>query len=221
MRIAKLAAVVVGVVGSIVAGTAGAEDRFDAMRVILAEATAQAIPENAAPEPVRPAMSHPVLDVPVAQASPPEAAEPSPPRRARPAPPRRDPRVDTSECAWVGKRTIRVLMRDDLIAAEGFLKFYNAFGCPVRYLGQAFGCALAGTDGAPAKDVENRIEACWKSPTAKLDASGPPQAQGQQPAAPSRPAGQPSRPPMPKAAAPSAKPTPSAKPESETAYPKR
>lgn len=112
----------------------------------------------------------------------------------------RDSRASSAECAWVGKRTIQVLMRDDLIAADGFLKFYGAFGCSTKFLGEAFGCSLVETDGAPAREVEARIETCWKNPSAKATAQ-PQKPQPQQAA--------------PKAAAP--------KPidlEPDTAYPK-
>lgn len=103
----------------------------------------------------------------VAQAQP---ALPPPTQPQRPSRPR-DLRAATAECAWVGKRTIRVLMRDDLIAAEGFLKFYSAFGCPTRHLGQAFGCAVSAGAGGSAREVETRIEACWADPKTKAAAA--------------------------------------------------
>jgi len=208
MRVERLAALAIVIVIAS-AGFAGAEESGNDIRALLAQ-VAQL--DNAPP----PATQPPPATAPVVK-PPPAHVEPRPqPRRARA--PKRDARIDSQECSWVGKRTIRVLMRDDLIAADGFLKFYNAFGCPVRHLGQAFGCSLIGTNGAPAKDVEDRVDACWKNPAAKPTAAAAPQA---------APAAKPAAPavkPMPKAVTPAPKPAPppaKPKPEPETAYPKR
>ena len=73
-------------------------------------------------------------------------------------------RHENADCAWTGKRTVQVLVRDDLIAADGFFKFYNAFGCPVGHLSEAFSCTVDGLGDADARAVEVRIETCWNNP---------------------------------------------------------
>lgn len=75
-----------------------------------------------------------------------------------------DPRTQEADCAWVGKRTIRVLVRDDLIAAEGFMRLYTAFGCPVPHLSGAFACTFGGSKEMLEFGFENRVEACWSDP---------------------------------------------------------
>ena len=218
MRVERLAALAVAIVVAS-AGSAGAVEHGTDIRALLAQA-AQSGPAAS------PAEQHPEA---VPEAKPPameKRKETAPaPRRARvakpkPKPkPKREPIVDSQECTWVGKRTIRVLMRDDLIAADGFLKFYKVFGCPVQHLGKAFGCSLIGTSGAPAKAVEDRVDACWKDPNAQPAAAASPQA-----APPAKPPAKPAPPKaMPKAVTPAPKPAPppKAKPEPETAYPKR
>ena len=215
MRVERLAALAI-VIMVASAGFAGAVESGNDIRASLAQATQPGNGPLPATQPTAPA-AQPAPAAAPAVKPPPAHVEPRPqPRRARAPAPKRDPRIDSQECTWVGKRTIRVLMRDDLIAADGFLKFYNAFGCPVRYLGQAFGCSLIGTSNAPAKDVEDRVDACWKNPAVKAAAAAAP------PAAPASKPAAPAPKPMPKAVTPAPKPAPPpAKPEPETAYPKR
>ncbi len=75
-----------------------------------------------------------------------------------------DPRTQEADCSWVGKRTIRVLVRDDLIAAEGFMRFYTAFGCPMPHLSSAFACTFGGLKEMMEFGFEERVEACWTDP---------------------------------------------------------
>jgi len=67
------------------------------------------------------------------------------------------------ECAWTGQRIVLALLRDDVLAADGFLGFYRRFGCPDGHLGRAFGCAvpLVNADSAPRRQ---HIAACWLDP---------------------------------------------------------
>src|SRR5262249_4390178 len=46
------------------------------------------------------------------------------------------------ECRWLGRRTILMILRDDMIAADGFTRLYTTLGCPVDYIGPAFACAV-------------------------------------------------------------------------------
>jgi hypothetical protein len=135
------------------------------------------------------------------------AAKPAAPLIKPASPARQHPTGDRSaqpDCAWTGKRTVQVLVRDDLIAADGFFKFYSAFGCPVPHLGAAFGCTVDEPDLADAKALDARIEACWDDPAAPATAPQPAAAAMAEDSKP-----------VPKVAAPESKPG------SGTAYPKR
>lgn len=102
----------------------------------------------------------------------------------------------SAECAWIGQRTITVLMNDDLIAAESFTRLYGLFYCPMEHLAQAFACVVpaamrdrAQADAVPvapkpgettesaaaarreaqlaaADRRDKRIGACWSNPRA-------------------------------------------------------
>jgi len=76
--------------------------------------------------------------------------------------PRPVPQAQRPECRWLGVRTLRVLLRDDLIAAEGFQRVYRSFGCPSEHLGRAFGCAVPAASLEAANALEAYVEACWK-----------------------------------------------------------
>jgi hypothetical protein len=107
--------------------------------------------------------------VPPVQASQPPAVPapaPSPAPRAAPGTP------PSTECSWTGQRIVMALLRDDVIAAEGFLGFYSRFGCPDGHLGRAFGCAvpLANAEAAPKRQ---QIAACWLDPDAVAPAKAP------------------------------------------------
>ncbi len=68
---------------------------------------------------------------------------------------------------WLGKRTITVLLRDDLIASKGFLEIYTNLGCPIQHIGRAFGCATPAANQAQASDVKVWVDACWDNPDIK------------------------------------------------------
>ena len=73
-----------------------------------------------------------------------------------------------AECAWIGKRIIQLLSRDDVVTAGEFHQFYTAFGCSEAHLGAAFGCTVEGATGG-SDSCANRPECvslCWTSPTA-------------------------------------------------------
>jgi hypothetical protein len=233
MRVERLAALAIIVVVAS-AGAAGAVAHAGDSLMPLAQATQPPADQHPA-APSKPP-SKPGAEPPAAQKQKesPEAQKPAPKKEAPPQPhrahaakpkpaPKRESMVDSQQCTWVGKRTIRVLMRDDLIAADGFLKFYRTFGCPVDHLGKAFGCSLIGTSGAPAKQVEERVDACWTDPNVKPAEAAAPEAAPQAPPG-SKPGAKPAPPPKatPKSATPAPKPAPpKAKPEPETSYPKR
>jgi hypothetical protein len=68
------------------------------------------------------------------------------------------------------------LLRDDVIAADGFLDFYSRFGCSDGHLGRAFGCAvpLANAEAAPKRQ---HTAACWQDPDAAAPAKAPARAE--------------------------------------------
>lgn len=86
---------------------------------------------------------------------------PAPPSKAR-AP----TRAEAPACAWLGHRAIMVLMRDDLIATEGFLRVYRRFDCPDDHLKVAFGCAIAAASREAREEIERWVNVCWRNPDA-------------------------------------------------------
>lgn len=108
-----------------------------------------------------------------AQASPTQPA-PEGQAKERPAPQRRPatPPVKSrdgepaqiAECAWVGKRIVSLLTRDDAMTAGDFLPFYLRFGCPEGHVGKSFGCVVRNGEAAPNDILAERIEKCWIDP---------------------------------------------------------
>jgi len=82
-------------------------------------------------------------------------------RRVAGKPAARDP-----ECAFTGKRIVSSLARDDVDAAQKFVRFYEMFSCPAAHLREAFRCAVAGGAPAPGKVLSDRVEQCWDKPPA-------------------------------------------------------
>ncbi|HZD26847.1 MAG TPA: hypothetical protein VE631_11335 [Alphaproteobacteria bacterium] len=105
-------------------------------------------------------------------------------------------RAQAPECSWVGERVVTALLRDDVIAADGFQRFYRTFGCPVDHLGRAFGCAVPFA-GADAAGIDARVHACWRNPapegaraqTAPIEVTPPPDGKPQKAAPEAGPAG--------------------------------
>lgn len=138
----------------------------------------------------------------LAQTSPTQVSPPQPdkPGKERPAPQRR-PELSSvagkdgepamaAECAWVGKRIVSLLTRDDAMTAGDFMPFYLRFGCPEAHVGKSFGCVVRNGESAPNDVLADRIEKCWDDPDARFpklstetppDASTPAPAKGQGP----------------------------------------
>lgn len=72
------------------------------------------------------------------------------------------------ECAWIGKRITGLLARDDVQAANEFLKFYTMFHCPAPHLGLAFRCTVRDGNGGGADGAADRVERCWQDPTVRF-----------------------------------------------------
>jgi hypothetical protein len=79
-----------------------------------------------------------------------------------------------AECRWIGTKTVRVLLRDDLIAGEGFHRFYRRFGCPTDRLGEALGCAVPAARVEDVQELQRHIDACWTDPSTVLEVKAPP-----------------------------------------------
>jgi hypothetical protein len=112
--------------------------------------------------------------------APPVSAEPKP-APAKPAKPaestRRSPaktaarggsagtaktHADDPECAFTGKRIVNSLARDDVDAAQKFMRFYEMFSCPSEHLRMAFRCTVSGGAPAPGKPLGDRVDQCWE-----------------------------------------------------------
>lgn len=91
----------------------------------------------------------------------PSVRPPSRSESARPSPAQR------AECVWLGKRTITVLLRDDLIASKGFLEIYTNLGCPIQHIGRALGCSVPAAGQSQASEVKAWVDACWTNPEIK------------------------------------------------------
>lgn len=98
-----------------------------------------------------------------AQAAKAEAAEEEKP----------DTPAERPECRFVGVKMVRVMLRDDLIAAEGFNKFYGRFDCPTEHLGHALGCAAPAARVEDAAELQRHVEACWGDPSVELHIRAP------------------------------------------------
>ena len=100
---------------------------------------------------------------PVPKAQPkraPAAGEPAAPVAAEP-PAKPEP---PAGCAWIGKRVIQSLLRDDAVTAQDFDRLYRTFDCSGEHLRVAFDCTVA--DGAPqtANEAQTRLDGCWNDP---------------------------------------------------------
>jgi hypothetical protein len=119
---------------------------------------------------------------------------PTPTRRpdAAPAGETRDGEAAmAAECAWVGKRIVSLLVRDDAMAAGDFLPFYLRFRCPEEQIGKAFGCIVRTGEATPNEILAERIDQCWSDPDVRFPKlqKEPPAETPAAPAAPPKPGG--------------------------------
>jgi hypothetical protein len=120
----------------------------------ISPAPAQAVPAPQAPTP--PA-------APLAAPAKPEDARKKAPSKTGKAPTK--PVPQDSECAFTGKRIVSSLARDDVDAAQKFVRFYEMFSCPSEHIRAAFRCVVAGGAPAPGKALSDRVDQCWDRPT--------------------------------------------------------
>jgi hypothetical protein len=74
------------------------------------------------------------------------------------------PVAQDPECAFTGKRVVNSLARDDVDAAQKFVRFYEMFSCPAGHLRDALRCTVAGGAPAPGKVLSDRVDQCWDKP---------------------------------------------------------
>jgi hypothetical protein len=99
--------------------------------------------------------------------APPQQVQPKPAAKVERAAVRRTsgkPTAQDPECAFTGKRVVNSLARDDVDAAQKFVRFYEMFSCPAGHLRDAFRCAVAGGAPAPGKALSDRVDQCWDKP---------------------------------------------------------
>lgn len=72
----------------------------------------------------------------------------------------------SGECAWIGKRVLSLLSRDDVDQANRFMNFYRLFGCKENHIGPSFRCVIsdASAGALNAEDMAARVDRCWNSP---------------------------------------------------------
>jgi hypothetical protein len=140
----------------------------------------QTPPPTAAPPSATPAPS------PTAPLTEDRSKERTVPQRRPEQPPPPGPRdgepAVAAECAWIGKRIVSLLVRDDAMAAGDFLPFYLRFHCPEERIGKSFGCVVRNGEATP-----ERVELCWADPSIIIPK--PPKEPSAEPsAAPAKPA---------------------------------
>ena len=148
-------------------------------------ATAQTSAPPTPPQPEQAPAARPEAAKPAAAPAP-EAAKAKPARPAgRPedernvaavaAVPPVDPATAQAECAWVGKRVVGLLVRDDVDTATDFTRFYAMFHCPDAHIGATLACVVsdpgASREGAA---LSEHVDLCWANPSTRLLPQKPP-----------------------------------------------
>lgn len=161
---------------------------------LLASSSAAQAPA-AAPAPLATPQAEPAQTPPAVPASPapaqtPAVAQPKP-KPIRPAPkvvdkddenrsmvlplPPAEATSAQSECAWVGKRVVSLLVRDDVDTATDFTRFYAMFRCPDSHIAATLACVVS--DPAAAREgtaLTEHVDLCWANPSTRLLPQKPP-----------------------------------------------
>jgi hypothetical protein len=82
------------------------------------------------------------------------------------------------ECVWHGRRAVSLLWRDDVDTAFRHLDLYDRFGCPSGHVQATFRCLvlqgdLDARDPKVNETINDRVHACWVSPSAQATAATP------------------------------------------------
>lgn len=72
--------------------------------------------------------------------------------------------TSTPGCAWIGKRTIHSLLRDDAVTAQEYDRLYQTFACSPQHLRAAFDCTVAIGALPTAAEAQTRVDSCWTDP---------------------------------------------------------
>ncbi|HEX8826821.1 MAG TPA: beta-1-3, beta-1-6-glucan biosynthesis protein [Xanthobacteraceae bacterium] len=80
------------------------------------------------------------------------------------------------ECVWLGRRVVRLLLRDDLDTAFRHLDLYDRFGCPSGHIQATFRCLVVShadavdskADPKAADSLLGRVQACWINPSLEV-----------------------------------------------------
>lgn len=136
------------------------------------------------PEPSDPAASgsQPAKPKPAKPASKPENGREKEPAAASTA--QEDPALAQAECAWVGKRVVSLLVRDDVDTASDFTRFYAMFRCPEAHIAATLACVVS--DPGAAREgaaLTEHVDLCWANPTTRLLPQKPPNPDRPAPAA--------------------------------------
>ena len=141
---------------------------------------AEPAPTAPAPAPAKPAAPTPPLSdggaakskfKPAAKAEEGKGAE----TEKRSAPASLEPDAVKSECAWVGKRVVSLLVRDDVDTATDFTRFYAMFHCPEAHIGSTLACVVS--DPGAAREgaaLTEHVDLCWANPSTRLLPQKPP-----------------------------------------------
>jgi hypothetical protein len=89
-----------------------------------------------------------------------DAAAQSRARKEEPKPP-----YMQAQCQWSGTRVVHSLMREDTLAAQDHLKFYQQFKCPEEHLTKAFACAIDVPVGTVKPKADVLVTNCWQTLT--------------------------------------------------------
>ena len=84
-------------------------------------------------------------------------------------------RAAQPECAWVGKRVVSLLVRDDVDTATDFTRFYDMFHCPQAHIAATLACVVS--DPGAAREgaaLTEHVELCWANPSTRILPQKPP-----------------------------------------------
>lgn len=77
--------------------------------------------------------------------------------------------AQTDQCAWIGKRIVGLLVRDDAMGANDFIPFYQRFQCPEDHLSKAFGCVVANLPTIENNAIGDQLDECWRDPLVRFE----------------------------------------------------
>ncbi|MGJ3260550.1 MAG: hypothetical protein ACFE0S_13195 [Rhodospirillales bacterium] len=67
-------------------------------------------------------------------------------------------------CAWIGRRAVMSIVREDMVAANDLMTLYRGFSCEPDRPRRALDCVVKTPLADEAARVSARIDACWTDP---------------------------------------------------------